>query len=355
MKNINQNHNKLDGNSSNNNPINVFLNGIDIYRENFSMLKNNKKDKIEVFLLNMLDAAPELLKSEISREISTLDYVPLKIVRYLALKNITIAKPILTHCGVLTERDLLVITSLRDNQHRVAIAARKDVTFPLSYKLVEMGNDEVIRVLTSNLNALISQKTFKLIGDKISMKTELDTIIRTRNDISANSLEYLLEKFSPSELLRMLKTTNNKLRLVINDKIEKMSGNKNNNSNGQSNHDEKLESLYELKDTYSSKNVTEQTLVSAINSDEHDIVICLFSILSKLHLEETLDVISNADARKLAIASKATNIKIDTVKKILKSEIWQTALSKEVVSDAIRTYKGLKQNIACELLNKQHA
>lgn len=352
MKNINLNKNKSSKILAGENPKEIFIYGINLYRDNYSTLKNDKKNKIEGFLLKLLDTAPEKLKGEISKEISTLDYAPLKIIRYLALKDMTIAKPILTHCEILTERDLLAIIGLRGNQHRAGIAARKDITYPLSYKLVELGNDEVIRVLTANLNALISQKTFKLIGDKITMKAELEEIITTRNDISANSLGYLLEKFSRSELLNILKTSNNRLRSIINDKLENLSGDQNSNSNNQSKCDKKLESLYELLDKYSSKNVTEQTLVSAINSGEQDIVICLFSILSELHLEETLDVISNADARKLAIASKAKNMKIDTVKAFLKSEIWEATLSNETVSDAIRTYKGLKQNIACELLNK---
>ena len=352
MKNENNNNGKTNKTSPKENPHQIFIHGINLYKDNYSLLKSNKKNKIEAFLLKLLEAAPDQLKIEISEEISTLDYAPLKIVRYLALKNIAIAKSILIHCEVLTERDLLVITSLRDNQHRAAIATRKDVTFPLSYKLVEMGNDDVICALTANQSALISQKTFRLIGDKITMKTALEEIITTRNDISTNSLEYLLEKFSSSELFKLLKTSNSKLQSIVNDKIKKLGGDKDGISTGKSKQDEKLESLYKLKNTYSSKHVTEQTLVSAINSDEHDIVICLFSILSELNLEETLDVISNADARKLAIASKAKNIRINTVKTFLKSKIWETTLSNETVSDAIRTYKGLRQNIACELLNK---
>ena len=303
----------------------------------------------------MLDAAPDQLKSKISEEISILDYVPLKIVRYLALKNITVAKPILTHSEVLTERDLLVIISLRGNQHRAAIAARKDITFAISYKLVEKGNDEVIRILTGNVEAMISQRTFKLIADKVTVKTELEEIITTRNDIPANSLEYLLEKFNSSELLNILKNSNGKLKSLIEMKMENLDGDKDQNSNNHSKCNKKLETLYEIKTIYESKEVTEQTLISAIESDEYDVVICLFSILSELHLEETLDVISSADARKLAIASKAKNLKINTVKTFLNSKIWDTPLPKEKVSDAVRTFKGLKQNIACDLLNKQQA
>lgn len=337
------------------NSYDLFISGIELYRNNFNILKDNKKKEIESFLVKMLDSTPEQLNRKISKEISSLDYIPLKIVRYLALKTISVAKPILMHSRVLTERDLLVIINIRGNQHRAAIATRKDVTFPISHKLVEKGNDNVIRTLIANLYAPISQDTFKLIGDKITMKGKLEEIITSRNDISANALKYLLGKFNNQEHLTLLKKSNNKLKSIITNKMEDLSADENCAPDDHSNNDEKLKKLYELRNTYSSQDATEQTLINAIKSDEHDTAICLFSILSELELEETLEVISNADARKLAIVSKAKNLKIGTLKTILNSKIWDPTLSRETVSDAIRTFKSLNQSIARGLLNKHQA
>lgn len=205
----------------------TFISGIHLYRENVSVLKNKKKNEIEVFLFKILDSIPDPLKSKISREISTLDYIPLKIIRYLALKDIAVAEPILMYSRVLTERDLLVIINLRGDQHRAAIAARRDVTFPVSSKLVEKGNDEVIRILVTNLYASISQDTFELIGDKVTKKDELEEIVTTRNDIPTHSLKYLLGKFNNSEHLGILKKSNDKLKSIITTKMHYVSANEN--------------------------------------------------------------------------------------------------------------------------------
>lgn len=355
MQSMNASRDRTEKALSGQNPRDIFISGINLYRENVPLLDASKRNEIEISLLKMFDAVPDQIKRNISTEISVLDHVPLKIVRYLALKNIIVAKPILIHSSALTERDLLTIINLRGNPHRAAIAARKELTFLVSYKLVEKGNDEVIRILMGNDGASISQNTFKLAGNRITIKTELERIITSRNDISANSLEYLLGKFSHNELFNLVTKSNNKLKSIINYKMEDSSDDENSGLNDHSQTDEKLAALYELKKTCLSKDVTEKTLVSAIKSDENDMVICLFSILSELHLEEILEAISNADARKLAIASRAKNIKIDTVTTFLKSQIWETTLSNETVADAIRTYKSLKQNMARTLLNKQKA
>jgi len=213
--------------SSNTNLHDTFMAGINLYNERFSLLENNKKNQLEAFLFKIIDTASNKFKRKISKEVSILAHAPLKIIRYLALEKIAVAKPVLTHSTVLAERDLLVIINLRGNQHRAAIAARKDITFPVSYKLVEIGNEEIIRTLVANKNALISEKTFELIGDKITLKAEFEEIIATRKNISASSLKILLAEFSNSELLNILKNSNSKLQSMVKTKMENFSGGQN--------------------------------------------------------------------------------------------------------------------------------
>lgn len=334
------------------NPYQIFIDGLDYYKNNLSKLNKNKKQDIEKFLFKLLDTAPDKFNVKISIEICGHDYLPLKIVRYLALKPIDIAKPILEHSRILSERDLMVVTSVRGDQHRAVIAARADVTFAISSKLAEKGNEEVLRILTENLDALISQKTFKIIGDKSSNNQNLESIILNRSDITIKSTEYLLEKFNLDELIELNKKADGQLKIQLEIKIENLNSNDNYSYKTNNETNTELQNLNKIQRKYVKSQITEKSLIHAINSDTNDIAICFFSILSGLCLEEMLECISNIDVRKLAIASKAKGLKQDTLEEVLNSGVWKSTPSREKVSDAIRTYKNLKQNVACELLNK---
>ncbi|MEP3233312.1 MAG: DUF2336 domain-containing protein [Hyphomicrobiales bacterium] len=337
---------------STSNPYKIFVDGLDFYKNNLSKLNKNKKNEIEKFLLKLLDAAPAQFNVKISIEICNHDYLPLKIVRYLALKPIDIAKPILTHSKILSERDLLVVTSVRGDQHRAVIAARADVTFAISSKLVEKGDEEVMRILTENLNALISQKTFRIIGDKSSNNENLKFLVLNRNDITIKSTEYLLEKFNLAELNEINEKADGPLKIHLEIKIDKLNTNDNFSYKLNDETNAELQNLNQIQKQYLETKITEKALIDAINSGTSDIVICFFSTLTGLGLEDMLECISNADARKFAIASKAKGLKQKTLEEILNSDVWRATPSREKVSDAVRTYKNLKQNIACELLKK---
>lgn len=105
------------------------------------------------------------------------------VVRLSSSSDIAVAGPVLEKSPALTDHDLVNIAKTKGQGHLMAIAARQRVNDVVTDVLVERGNKTVLRKVTGNNGAKISEDSFaRLISEAKGDKT-LAELVKTRPDI----------------------------------------------------------------------------------------------------------------------------------------------------------------------------
>ncbi|WP_373085797.1 DUF2336 domain-containing protein [Sneathiella sp.] len=92
--------------------------------------------------------------------------VPKDLMVFLANEEIEVALPILQDCGLLFEPDLLEIIKHRSTQHRLAVAARDNISEDVCTALCEINNPEITLTLLENHSAQMPLLLLNYLGEQ---------------------------------------------------------------------------------------------------------------------------------------------------------------------------------------------
>jgi uncharacterized protein (DUF2336 family) len=105
------------------------------------------------------------------------------VVRLSNSDDVAVAGPVLERSPALSDVDLVRIAKTKGQGHLLAIAVRQRVNDVVSDVLIERGNKQVLRKVTGNNGAKISEDSFaRLITEAKADKT-LAELVKTRPDI----------------------------------------------------------------------------------------------------------------------------------------------------------------------------
>ena len=114
----------------------------------------------QVFRLLVRDTEVAVRKT-LANHLKNSSHIPRDVVRTLARDVEEVALPVLQFSEVLTENDLLELTSTQQDVSRyLAISRRKTVPESVSQVLIDSGNPQVATTLASNVGAKISESGF---------------------------------------------------------------------------------------------------------------------------------------------------------------------------------------------------
>jgi len=155
----------------------LFLAGASTYSEELASL-------FDAIIKRLSEGVESKALVELSQRLATADTAAADTVARLSSSDdINVAGPVLEKSPTLTDNHLVSIARTKGQGHLMAIAARQRITGVVSDVLIERGNKTVLRKITGNNGAEISEDSFaRLITEAKGDKT-LAELVKTRPDI----------------------------------------------------------------------------------------------------------------------------------------------------------------------------
>ena len=118
-----------------------------------------------------------------TRLAATATAAPDTLARLGSSDDLAVATPVLEKSTVLTDIHLVGIAKTKGQGHLMAIAARQRINDVVSDVLVERGNTAVLRKVTGNGGAALSEDSFARLITEAKNDKPLAQLVKTRDDI----------------------------------------------------------------------------------------------------------------------------------------------------------------------------
>ncbi|MEM6490950.1 MAG: DUF2336 domain-containing protein, partial [Pseudomonadota bacterium] len=171
------------------------------------------EDELEITadILRSLIRDVELpVRRALAEKLAQAPNAPRELVVFLANDAIEVAYPVLMRSTVLDEGDLIEIARLRTMQHRLAIAARDDVTAAVAEALAAphapRGEIDVLRTLLENPGAEIGSETMDFLVDQARTAEPLRAPMLSRRELDAGQAKRLYWVVSAALRRRILES-----------------------------------------------------------------------------------------------------------------------------------------------------
>lgn len=155
--------------------------------------EQEKKLAEEIFSLMCKDAE-ERVRLALADNLKECTFLPNDIARTLANDVVAVSNPILKYSSVLTDDDLIEIVKSQGEEKQKAIAAREKVSANVSDALIDTRNEAVVDTLVANNGA----------------------------EISANSMQRVLDDFASSELVKSSMVGRSSLPMEVSERLVNM-------------------------------------------------------------------------------------------------------------------------------------
>lgn len=153
---------------------------------------------------------------ELSGRLAPAERAPVNVIGRLSRDDdIEISGPILEKSKVLTDRDLIEIATTKSQAHLSAIAGRKELNEPVTDILIDRGNSDVTRKVTSNAGARFSRFGLTKAVARAEGDEFLALTIANRADLPAELLDELVRKATTTVRQRLLANARPEMREKI--------------------------------------------------------------------------------------------------------------------------------------------
>lgn len=163
----------------------------------------------ENFLFNdimekIVDQISREAKVQVAANLATLNGFPASVARAFARdEDIDIARPVLRGSPALDENDLVGIAKTSGQDHLHAIAARDRLSTAVTDVLIDRGNRQVVRRVSANHGARLSDWGFERLVDKAREDVDLQEILVERPDLGQATVDKLLPLVSHTLALKL--------------------------------------------------------------------------------------------------------------------------------------------------------
>ena len=229
----------------------------------------------------------------------------------------------------------------------IAISTRENLSAKVSAELVKCGDEKVWVSLVENTDASISPKTFQQLSGYVKNSEDVLVTLLSRSDIP----EYILRKIviDAGEAIRpfLMSGGLTYLAAILDEKMEQETRKK-----------QTLPSLDELRaismklrQGKPNKKLSEGDFLSIIGEGDFNKIVCVFSHITGMPLENALQLFANRQFEPVILAFRARGIKRDTLEAFLNAEPWKLALTKDSRRHFLAVYDKLKPITARGIFN----
>lgn len=173
------------------------------------LVQGDEPSAAEAFLFSEImerilsEVVPEQ-KAEIAERVAPSERTPLGLARALAGDaDIRVARPVLAHSPVLEEGDILSIAATAGDAHLNAIAGRTTLSSSVTDVLIDRGSREVLRTVSGNHGAAISQRGMMNLAGRTREDETLGALLADRPDMTQERVDGLRELVSSSLAMRL--------------------------------------------------------------------------------------------------------------------------------------------------------
>src|SRR5882757_5817253 len=301
-------------------------------------------DQVKVFddVLCLLIARVETrARAELSKRLAPLDYAPFEVIQYLAWDDeIAVASDVLTHSNRLSPEALVEITSIKGQEHLLAISARDNLPEAVTDVIVERGETRVIRRLAKNATARFSEAGYSGLVTHSEADDELVEILGLRLDLPMKFLRDLLRRAKDTVRNRLLALAppaiQEEIRRVIEDIVRQ---------GPPSGRDfrvaeELVRLMMELKE------LDDATVYQFAEARKFDEVMVSLAVLNDVPAEMMARLIEGPRADLILIPCRSARLNWPTVESILRNRPVKHRIDNETLVVAERDYKKLSMETA---------
>lgn len=156
----------------------------DLFSDSHEELNDRERSLMFEILRQLIKQCEDSVRKMLSEKLAERPDVPHDLALELGKDTAEVAYPILAHCGILKDEDLIEVIRNRTVQHQLAIAIRRNVSESVSDALVEAGDEAVITKLLANPNARISERTMEYLVDESERVDTFHEPILRREDLA---------------------------------------------------------------------------------------------------------------------------------------------------------------------------
>ena len=131
----------------------------ELYGDQGANLNERERGIMHGILDRLIRDVEKTVRTALSARLARQPNVSRRVITALANDEIDVARPVLIHSPLLSDKDLIDIVRTRTLEHQLAITASASLSEGVSDALAATGNTDVIRSLLENQNASLSAKT----------------------------------------------------------------------------------------------------------------------------------------------------------------------------------------------------
>jgi len=167
--------------------VDIFIRIVDLFLSAAERYRPEHIDVFEDVLGRIIAGADRGIRVQMSQRLAPLTSAPPGAVAQLARDDsIAIAEPILLQFAGLDTSVLVDVVQTKSQEHRLAIACRRQIQPEVTDALLESRDDVVIRYLAGNAGAVFSAKGFNAVVEKAKHDGALAEQLKHRRDLPAN-------------------------------------------------------------------------------------------------------------------------------------------------------------------------
>ncbi|MEL7029745.1 MAG: DUF2336 domain-containing protein, partial [Pseudomonadota bacterium] len=165
----------------------------------------SEREHFDSILTHVAGEVEVALRAELAERMADVAGAPKNLINKLARDEIEVAGPVLSRSPVLQEEDLLAIAEESGSGHLNAISSRETVSERLADKLVERGDDTVLKTLAENKGAQLSRGAVETMVERASANEALQAPLVSREDMPPdlmNDMYFFVSKALREEILQ---------------------------------------------------------------------------------------------------------------------------------------------------------
>jgi len=166
--------------------LDIFIRIVDLFGKGSNRYESEQVEIFENVLGRILAGSDSGLRTQMARRLASMETVPPDTIAKLACDdNIAIAEPILLNFANMQEPVLIDVIRTKSQEHRLAIACRRQIKSGVTDALIESRDDVVVRYLAGNKGAAISHTGFQSLVERAKNDGALAEQLKSRRDMPA--------------------------------------------------------------------------------------------------------------------------------------------------------------------------
>jgi len=187
-----------------------------LFADRASQFNDDHVDLFDDVFCRLMGKVDTNARMELSHRLAPIGNAPREVVSRLAKDDdIAVARVILRQSRRIEESDLAEIAQTKSQAHLLALSKRRDLEEPVTDILVRLGDQEVLLSVAKNLDAQLSDASFRTLIDSSAEDDMLAQKLGLRPDIPPRLLRDLLLETSQAVHQRLVATAKPEMQSEI--------------------------------------------------------------------------------------------------------------------------------------------